>query len=328
MPKFFVVFLLLHIGCKIGAQSFSADSALRLMGTAFSLRAVAASQDQANEALLAGIEEIQRIEWMISSHITGSFTSKINQNAGIQKVIVPHELYDLIYRSKKISALTKGAYDISFGPLLHVWKEREINQFPPTDSISTYQQLVNYKNIQLSITDTSVFLTQKGMYIGFGSIGKGFAANKAKAVMLKKGATGGFVDASGDILFWGQNISNEKWNVAITDPLDKSRIFGWLNVTNMAVVTSGDYEKYTTINGVHYSHILDPRTGYPVKDAHSVTVICPDAELADALATSFSVLGKYEGIELANKLKGVECLIIDSTGKAYESKNLQLHFEQ
>ncbi len=322
------LFFILVLGFPIQllhAQLFSSDTALILMGTSFKLQAIATDRSQARNAVEAGVAEIQRIEHLISSHRDDSETTLINNNAGIKPVNVSEELFQLIVRSKKVSELTQGAYDISFLPLYHVWKFRGgEEQMPPADSISYYKKLVNWQNILTDQTKQTVYLRVKGMSIGFGSIGKGYAANQAKKVMMAHGAQSGFVNASGDILFWGKPMDKEKWTVAIKHPVQKGSYLGKLEVGNMAVVTSGDYENYLFIDGIKYAHIIDPRTGYPIQHVRSVTVVCPDAEVADALATSVAILGKEEGIRLIDRLKDVECLLIDDTGEMFHSKNLVL----
>ena len=301
------------------------DTAIIVMGTGFRLKAVAPSRTSAHTAVIEGLKEAQRIETVISSHIASSETSWINQNAGIRPVKVSMELFALIELAIKISQLTDGAFDITFAPLYEVWKFKdEFTEFPASELIEKQKKLVGYRKIILNAADTSVFLPIAGMRIDFGAIGKGYAANKAKVVMKKCGAVGGFVDASGDILFWGRNQFDEPWNVAISSPNNKNEIIGNLKVADMAVVTSGNYEKYFLHNGNKYSHIIDPKSGYPVIDIISATIFGPDAEIADALATSVSVLGVEQGLKLINQLEHIECLLIDVDKKIYKSDKLTL----
>lgn len=310
------------------AQTAAFDTTLLLMGTRFELKAVCATRTQGHEAVLAGIDEIRRIEKLISSHKPGTGTALVNLNAGITPVEVDKELFNLITRSLKISRLTDGAFDITFGALYKIWKfDGSMVSLPPPDTVRKYQALTGYQKIVLDPDNHTVFLPDKGMSIGFGAIGKGYAANRVKQVMVKHGAQGGFVNAAGDILFWGHNEHEQKWNVAIASPFFRSEVVGGLEVENMAVVTSGNYEKNFKIDGKTYSHIVDPKTGYPTVEAVSVTIICSDAEMADALATGVSVLGVVEGIKLINQLKGFECLIIDSKGGFHQSSGLNLNFK-
>lgn len=309
-------------------QAAAFDSTLLLMGTRFELKAVCNNQEQAREAVLAGIEEINRIETLISSHKASTQTTRINQNAGITPVTVDAELYNLITRCIKVSKLTDGAFDITFGALYRIWKfDGSMKTLPTADTIQKYQNRTGYQKIETDPKNHTVFLPEKGMSIGFGAIGKGYAANRAKQIMVKMGAHGGFVNAAGDILFWGHNELDQKWNVAIASPFFRHEVIGGLEIENKAVVTSGNYEKNFTLNGQTYSHIIDPKTGYPTTEAVSVTIIGPDAELADALATAVSVLGVSDGLKLINQLNGFECLIIDSKGSFHQSNGLALVFK-
>lgn len=303
---------------------------LKLMGSRFELTAVAQNKVQAWEAINAGIKEIKRIEHLISSWDVNSQTSKINQQAGIQPTVVDKELFDLIFRSKKIAQLTDGAFDISFASMDRIWKFDGTNQqLPNTKTVSDAKSKINWQNIVLDKKTQTVFLKEQGMKIGFGAIGKGYAANRAKVIMQEvEGIKGGVVNASGDLISWGISTNEKGWFVNITNPKDKSVSLGWLQVDNMAVVTSGDYERFFESDGKRYAHIIDPRTGYPTTGIKSVTLICPDAELADALATSVFVLGKKEGLALVNRLQQTECLIVSDDDELLTSKNLQINYFQ
>lgn len=325
--KIYFLILLLFFLSTLHAQNSSSDSTLELMGTRFELKAIAETQNKSHDALLAGIKEIQRIETLISSHQSTSITSEINRNSGIKPIKVTPEYFQLITRCKKLSQYTDGAFDISFGPIYKIYRfDGSMQKLPPEDSIRKYQQLIGFDNIELNSSQQTIFLKKRGMKIGFGAIGKGYAANRAKLIMLQNGAQSGFANASGDILFWGKNQDNEQWKVAIASPFNRNEVIGTLQVGSMAVVTSGNYEKNFTIDNKTYSHIIDPKTGYPVEETVSVTIFCPDAELSDGLATAVSVLGAENGLKLVNNLKGVECLIVDSKGNLHESVNLGINY--
>lgn len=163
------------------------------------------------------------------------------------------------------------------------------------------------------------------MRIGFGAIGKGYAADKAKELLISKGAEAGIINASGDMNTWGKQTNGEEWKVAITNPMDKNKAFALLPIYNSAVVTSGDYEKYVSFNGVRYSHIIDPRTGYPATGIISATVFAPKAEMADALATSVFVMGIDAGINRINQIPNVECIIIDDKGEIHNSDHIKIN---
>jgi thiamine biosynthesis lipoprotein len=161
------------------------------------------------------------------------------------------------------------------------------------------------------------------MKIGFGAIGKGYAADMAKLILLKNNVKSGIINASGDLTAWGEKPSGEDWMVAIVNPLKKSNVFSWLPIKNKAVVTSGNYERFIKFNGKLYSHIIDPRTGYPSEGLLSVTIFSENAELADALATSVYVLGEEIGVDLINQLNGIDCIIINNKNEIIKSKNIE-----
>jgi len=291
------------------------------------MTAVSTDEKKADLAITAGIEEIKRIEQLISSWDNNSQTSEIIRNAGIHPVKVDRELFNLIRRSIKISNLTHGAFDISYASMDKIWKfDGSMKVMPDSASIRASVAKINYKNIILNDSDTTVFLEEKGMKIGFGAIGKGYAANKALEIMSKMDLDGALVNASGDLISWGKDEGGKDWKIGISNPKQKDKIFSWLSIGETAVVTSGNYEKYVLFNGKRYSHIIDPRTGYPVKGLSSVTIICPNAELADALATSVFVLGKQNGLDLINQLNGVECILVTDNQKMITSSNIKLDY--
>jgi thiamine biosynthesis lipoprotein len=308
-------------------QTKSYKEVLLLMGSRFEITAVSDNEATANNAIKAGITEIKRIESLISSWDSTSQTSEIIRNAGLKPVKVDKELFNLIKRSKKVSDLTHGAFDISYASMDKIWKfDGSMTKMPDSISIAKSVSKIDYNNIFLDKENSTVFLKNKGMKIGFGAIGKGYAANKALEVMSKMGLTGALVNASGDLITWGKDEDGKDWKIGISNPKEKDKIFSWLSIGETAVVTSGNYEKFVTFNGKRYSHIIDPRTGYPVSGLSSVTIICPNAELADALATSVFVLGKEKGLELINKLNGIECILVTDDQKMLTSSNLQLEY--
>ncbi len=309
------------------SQWHQADTVLLLMGSRYELSAVHEDSVLAQQSIEAGIKEIQRIENLISSWKEGSQTSLVNKNAGVQAITVDEELFSLIQRSFKISNLTDGYFNIAFEPLAELWsKKGKTGQLPTTEEIDSARQLVDIKNVLIDKENSTVFLKLKGMKIGFGAIGKGYSANMAKKVMLDLGIKNGMVNAGGDLSIWGNNLENQPWKIGIADPDKKESFVAWLDLTNASIVTSGNYEKFIEIKGKRYTHIVNPTTGFPVEGVKSVTIISPDAELSDALATSVFVMGVEKGLELINRLKNIECLIIDDQNKYWQSKGLRLNF--
>lgn len=310
------------------SNSFSQEvynRTIKLMGSRFDISVVANSKTEGDTFIDIAIQEITRIEKLISSWDENSQTSLINNQAGIKPVKVDIELFQLIERALKISKLTNGAFDISYASMDKVWKfDGSMTTMPSKEAIKKSIIKVGYKNIILDKVNCTVFLNLKGMKIGFGAIGKGYAADKAKALLKSKGVKSGIINASGDLNAWGKQPNGKDWLVAIVNPLNKDNVFSWLPVNNSAVVTSGNYEKYVKFNDELYSHIIDPRTGYPSKGIISVTIFTSNAELADALATSVFVMGKNTALNFINQLNGVECIIIDEENKINTSDNIDL----
>ncbi len=298
------------------------------MGSRFDITVVANSEQKGNGYIDLAVAEIQRIEKLISSWDANSETSAINKNAGIKAVKVSPELFALIERAIRISELTDGAFDISYASMDRIWHfDGRMTEMPSEETIAASVEKVGYKNIVLNKAASSVFLKKAGMKIGFGAIGKGYAADKAKALLMSKGVSAGIINASGDMNTWGKQPDGSYWKVAITNPMNKDKAFALLPIKNGAVVTSGDYEKYVKFNGIRYAHIIDPRTGYPAHGIISATVFAPKAELADALATSVFVMGIDVGLDRINQLPQIECIIVDDEGNIHQSENIKIETE-
>lgn len=296
------------------------------MGSAFEITVVGDDANQANKHIDAAVAEIKRIENLISSWDKDSETSAVNRNAGLKAIRVKKELFQLIERAKGISKLTDGAFDISYAAVDRIWKfDGSMKQIPAHKDIKLSVATVGAKHIELDAKNNAVFLKKKGMKIGFGAIGKGYAADKTKTLLQERGVTAGIINASGDMNAWGAKPNGDPWRVAISNPMNKNKVFALMPLQNRAVVTSKDYEKYVRFNGVRYAHIIDPRTGYPATGLISVTVFAPKAELADALATAVFVMGKEAGIDRINQLPDVDCILIDENGKISTSKNIELN---
>lgn len=295
---------------------------LKLMGNRFVISIDTESEDRAEEQIDLAVAEISRIEELFTTFSEDSITYRVNANAGIQPVEVPEEFFQLVKRAQKISELTQGAFDLSYGSIdKRLWNfDQTLTALPTTEALQNLQ-LINYRNIVLDDTQSTVFLKEKGMRIGFGGIGKGYAADRASQLLRELGVQNGVVNASGDLKTWG-SFNGRPWTISVADPDAPAFPFSQLEVGEMAVATSGTYEKFTVIDGKRYSHTIDPRTGLPVTGIKSVTVVCPYAELADAMATPLSILGIDEGLGLINQMNNMACIIIDDHNCIFTSKNL------
>lgn len=319
-----ITFLLLLFSLSTFAQE-NFKRTLILMGSRFDITVVASNEKEGNEYIDSAIFEITRIEKLISSWDLNSETSLINKHSGIKPIKVDKELFDLIERSIAISTLTNGAFDISYASMDRIWiYDGSMREMPSEEEISNSIKKVGYQNISIDKEAQTVFLKLKGMKIGFGAIGKGYAADKAKALLIEKGVKAGIINASGDLNAWGKQADGSDWMVAITNPLNKNKVFSWLPINDSAIVTSGNYEKFISFDGIRYSHIIDPRTGYPSTGIISTSIMTSNAELADAISTSVFVMGVETGLDFINQLKGVDCIIIDEENKIHISNNIKL----
>jgi thiamine biosynthesis lipoprotein len=298
----------------------------KLMGNNFELSVVANDERWANEKIDSGINEIKRIEKLLTTFSDDSETNEINRNAGIQPVKITRETFNLIERSLRISKITQGAFDITYGSLdKRLWNfDQTMTALPDKATAKQMVRLINYKNVVLDNDTCTVFLREKGMRIGFGGIGKGYAAEMAKRVMKAEGVESGVVNASGDLTAWGVQPGGKKWTIGIVKPDSSHEVFSKMEITDLSVATSGNYEKFVVIDGKKYSHTINPRTGLPVTGIKSVTIITTNAEIADAMATPVTIMGVNTGLDLINQMKDIEAIIIDDNDKLYTSKNINI----
>lgn len=296
-----------------------------LLGSPFEITVVATDSVQANQFVNMAFDEVTRIEHLISDWIPTTQISKVNQQAGIAAVKVDLEVFELVERALKISKLTDGAFDISYASMDKIWKfDGSMKTMPTEEAIKKSVAKVGYEHILLDANNTTIFLEKEGMKLGLGGIGQGYIADKIKVLLQKNGCTSGLVNVSGDINTWGKQPNGADWSVGIVNPMNKNKVFATFPLYDSAVETSGSYEKYVTFNGKRYSHIIDPRTGYPATGIVSVSVFAKQTELADALATGIFVLGVEVGLDLVNQLKGIGCIIVDEKGAIHASKNIEI----
>ncbi len=298
-----------------------------LMGNQFEISAVSENEDWASERINAGINEIKRIEKLLTTFDDSSETNLINRNAGIEAVKVSEETFSLIERSIRISNITQGAFDITYGSIdKSLWNfDTTMKSLPDEENAKQMVRLIDYRNIILDDKNKTIFLKEKGMRIGFGGIGKGYAAEMAKKIMQQMGVESGVVNASGDLTAWGLQPNGEEWTIGIANPNYSGQVFSFMKITGLAVATSGNYEKFILIDGKKYSHTINPRTGLPVTGIKSVTIITKNAEIADAMATPVTIMGVKAGLHMINQIKDIEAIIIDDNDKIFTSNNIRLN---
>jgi len=303
------------------------DSRPGVMGTLFVLEIAAEDEATAVAASHAAWKKIRELEDTFSTWISGSLLSHVNREAAKAPVTVDAVTFDLLVRSRGYHTLTDGTFDITIGPLLRVWRPLAKMRRMPTDAeVEAARSLVGFGHVKLDKNKRTVAFDTAGVSLNFGGIAKGYAADLAARSALDAGAFACRINAGGDLVARGAPTwSREGFKVEVRDPLRSptDTVAGWsFFVKDRGVATSGNYERFTMVGDEKFSHILDPRTGRPVKDTVlQVTVIAPSGTEADALATALTVLGPEAGLALAEQLPDVEALFFLRSAEGFDSRS-------
>ncbi len=292
------------------------------MGTVIEITLIADDEEKANKAALQALQEIKRIETLMSPWLDSSDVTRINRSAGKERVKISPETFEVIQKAQEISELSEGGFDITIGPLTELWRRAREKKIPPSiEEVKEKLGLVNFKNIEVD-QEGKVFLKKKDMAVDLGGIAKGYAVDRAFKLLKSLGYINLIVNAGGDLRVGGLK-NNQPWSIGIQNPRESQKILARISVSDMAVTTSGDYEKYFIYQGKRYHHIFNPKDGFPIEGCQSVTIVTKDCITADALATAVFVLGAEKGYPLCQKLEGVVCLIVDKEGKIIFSPGLK-----
>jgi thiamine biosynthesis lipoprotein len=292
------------------------------MGTVIEITLIGDNEEEANKAALQAFKEVKRIEQLMSPKIESGDVFRINQSSGKEWVKVSKETFEVIKKAQEISELSEGEFDITVGPLTDLWRKAREKKTPPTpEEVGEKLGLVNFKNIELG-QEGKVSLKKKEMTIDLGGIAKGFAVDRAFDVLKSLGHNNLIVNAGGDLRVGGLK-NNQPWSIGIQNPREPQKILTRISVSDKAVATSGDYEKFFIYKNKRYHHIFNPKNGFPADACQSVTIVSKDCIMADGLATAVFVLGPEKGYTLCQKLDGVQCLIVDKEGKKIISPNLK-----
>jgi thiamine biosynthesis lipoprotein len=294
---------------------------VRLMGNHFEISVVGNNPSFAEERIEDAIAEISRVEKMLSTFSDDSSINEINRNAGIKPVKTNTEIFRLIERSIEISALTYGAFDITY----FTADKEEVESSENTTTLKRATNAVNYKNIELDAKTQTVFLKEKGMRIGFAANSKGYAADRAKYVLQLLGVSSGVINAGGDLLTWGLQPNFEPWTIATADPSQQDQPYANVEISNMAVATSLNSEKYAAISNKKLLGAINHKKGFPVSKIKSVSMLSTSAELADAMATPVMAMGINAGLYLINQLNQIACIVIDDHDRIYTSKDININ---
>jgi thiamine biosynthesis lipoprotein len=292
-----------------------------IMGTAILAEVWSSDADRAQTGIAAVMQEMHRIDELMSPYKQDSELSLVNREAADHPVKISRELFNLIERSLYFSRISHGAFDITFSSVGYMYDYRE--GIAPTDAeIKQALPGINYRHLILDRNASTIRFARKGMRIDLGGIAKGFAVDNSIAILSKMGFHQALVTAGGDSRILGDK-NGKPWMTGIRDPRKKGESVVVIPLSDAAISTSGDYERYFMRNGVRYHHILNPKTGKSVHDTRSATVIGPDATTTDALSTTLFVLGWEKAMQLLKTLPGIDAVIIDSGGKLHYSSGLE-----
>lgn len=317
----------LALGRRPHATDATASETRAIMGTTVAVTVVAESEEAAAASIAAAFARIEALDRVLSAHRQDSELARLNREGAQRPVPVSADLYRILDAAVRWHARTLGAFDVTVGPLIGLWKQcgRE-NRLPTPEEIERVRPLLGANRIELDPAARTVKLPVEGMRIDLGGLGKGFVADEVAQLLVRRGVTRALVSMSGDIYALGPRADGQPWRVGVQDPrrpYNPDALVTVLALADRAVSTSGNYQRYVEIQGKRYSHIIDPRTGRTADDVPSVTVIGPDTLTTDILDTAFSVLGVEQSRQLLERLPGVEALFItpDADGRAQATRS-------
>jgi thiamine biosynthesis lipoprotein len=311
-------------GAPAAAPSHLVERAGTAMGSQLRLTAWTNDEAAAGGAFEAVFREFERLEALMSVWRPGSDVLRINEAAGERPVPVAPEVREILRIATEVSEWTGGTFDVTFGALADVWKfdHDQDDRVPSDDAIRARLPLVGYRAIAIDERAGTVFLERKGMRIHLGGIGKGYAVDRAAALLRDRGLRDFMIQAGGD-LYVGGSRDGEPWRLGIADPRAAHTPFATVALSDGTLSTSGDYERFFMRDGVRYHHILDLRSGQPARQNRSVTLVTDRAVIADALAKGVFVLGPRDGMALVERLPQVEAVIVSATNEVLVSSGLK-----
>ncbi|TQV77574.1 FAD:protein FMN transferase [Aliikangiella marina] len=303
----------------VQAQWHSHD--FNVMGTAARVELESNDPEQAKALIQAVVAEMNRIDQQMSPYKATSELSLINREAAKGPLKISNEMYQILALSNRISAMTQGSFDISYSSVGFLYDYRN-NQKPSERQIEQLKDAINYKKIKLTPQDKSVEFLDKRVKIDLGGIAKGLAVDNCIKILQQAGIKNAYVNAGGDSRLIGRK-NDRLWYIGIRHPRDESKLLTNLPLEDVALSTSGDYERFFEENGVRYHHIIDPQTGDSAREIRSATILANDSITADALSTSVFVMGVKDGMALINSLDGVSAIVVDKNGKLFLSTDMQ-----
>lgn len=281
--------------------------------------------ENSDQVLDEALNKLGYLEQLFSKTIEDSDINKINSNAGVKPVEVSEETYNLLEEAIHFAEITGGVFDPTIGPLVSLWGiGTEDEQIPTEEEIEETLDKIDYKKIEFQ-EDNKIFLTDEDMSLDLGAIAKGYAADYVINYLNEKDVDSAFINMGGNVSVHKDKVDGSLWKVGIQDPVrNRGNIIAAIEGKDISVVTSGNYERYFMEDGVRYHHIINPETGYPArKGIISSTVISNNSSYADALSTSFYILGVEKSFQIAKGMEDVNIVLITEDDKAYVSEELK-----
>ena len=290
-----------------------------IMGTQLKIELESSSASEAQTCIADAVAEMQRIESQMSPWIEASEISRINRDAAILSVPISAELETLLIRAQALSELSDGAFDITFASVGSRYDYRRGIR-PDAASIASTLPAINYRGLQLA--NRRIRFSHPGTRIDLGGIAKGYAVDRAIGKLRDCGIRNAYISAGGDSRILGSR-GNRPWIIGVQHPRNADAVLIRLPLTNSAISTSGDYERFFMMDGQRVHHIIDPDTGHSAEKSMSATVVGAEATTTDGLSTTLFVLGPQKGLRLIDQIPGYDAIIIDAQGRVSYSSGLQ-----
>ena len=292
-----------------------------IMGTLVEITVSHADENVANLAMTQAFDEMRRIEKLMSPHLLDSEISQLNRSAGGAALALSPEVVEVLREAARWSEASAGAFDVTIEPVARLWNFDEAEpQVPDPERLKRALTKINYRDIK--IKNGRVRLTQPGMAINLGGIAKGYAVDRAAAI-LRGLVPNAIINAGGDLTAFGRRDPEHPWIIGLQHPRQPNKVLASFAVEKRGVATSGDYQKYFIRDGIRYHHILNPKTGQPARGLTSVTVIASNVMQADALATAAFVMGAERSLAWIDTLPEVEALVVLEDGTLKFSRGFQ-----
>jgi len=296
------------------------------MGTELRLTAWTADEAGANVAFEAVFQEMDRLEALLSNWRPTSDVEQLNATAGKHPVRVGNDLREVLRTAHQVSELTGGKFDVTWGAMSGLWKfdyQNQDNTIPDPAQVARQRKLIDYRKVVVDEDAGTAFIEREGMKVNLGGIGKGYAVDRARDILQRRGFHDFIVQFGGDMYVAGLQ-DGHMWRLGIQDPRGPAnRIFAQIDLTDSTFSTSGDYARSFVKNGQRYHHIIDPDTGEPAAGCRSVTIVTTSATIADGLSKGVFVLGPEAGMSLIQRLPGVEGVIVSSKNEVLVSPGIK-----